>query len=98
MTRLRLKVGNKGGVCRRFVKSPPAAQSSWHDPGAPPHRPHIGGGPSSDPFDDPCAAKTLSALTACFDPQLGQVILTESSFIERTSFSKLLPQPLQVYS
>jgi len=60
----------------------------WHEPGAPPHRPHIGAASFAADFPDPSppTAKTLSAFNVCVEPHSGHAGFT-SDDIDRTSSS-----------
>jgi hypothetical protein len=57
-----------------------------HDPGAPPHRPHVGASDADDDFPAPSAptAKTLSARAVFADPHSGQTALWSPDMV-RTS-------------
>jgi len=72
---------------------PPVA----HEPGGPPHLPHVG---ISDDFaPDVCAptANTLSARAVFVDPHLGQATCS-LELIDFTSFSNFSSQALHAYS
>ena len=69
-----------------------------HDPGAPPHRPHVGSDGADDfPPDSDPTANTLSARAVFGEPQVGHFGLT-SFVIERCNCSNRPPQPWHVYS
>ena len=70
-----------------------------HDPGAPPHRPHMGASDAPDDFppDSAPTANTLSARAVFGDPHVGHFGLV-SSLIDRCNCSNRPPQPWHVYS
>ena len=68
----------------------------WQDPGAPPHRPHVG---ASDPVAvAELTAKTLSLLAVLSDPHCGHFTFSSADFIERTSCSNFPLHDEHVYS
>jgi hypothetical protein len=68
------------------------------DPGAPPHRPHVGTDDCDEDFAlSDATAKTLSARAVFADPHSGHFALA-SPLIVRWSCSNFALQDLQVYS
>jgi hypothetical protein len=76
-----------------------------HDPGIPPHLPHVGPAAPGDLPDSELTEKTLSARAVLVEPHPGHLtavfVLTDpppSLVIDRTSCSNFLLQDLHVYS
>ena len=67
-----------------------------HDPGAPPHLPHVGA--SDVPPAVELTANTLRLRAVFGDPHLGHFTASSAAFIERTSCSNFCPQAEHAYS
>ena len=73
-----------------------APQSIMHDPGAPPHRPHVGASEELPAVE--LTAKTLRLRAVFGEPHSGHFTASSADFIERTNCSNFCLHAEHVYS